>query len=98
LVKVVKENGLVCVSYGTLNNDNIMVQVSQLVRGWRSLKIGLLTMEQRQVKEGIDAVIVDSVLAIRKGLTTSSAEAAEKTNGVKEEVEDAISGATGAVI
>lgn len=24
---------------------------------------------QRQVKEGIDAVIVDSVLAIRKGLT-----------------------------
>lgn len=29
-------------------------------------------MKQRQVKEGIDAVIVDSVLAIRKGLTTSS--------------------------
>lgn len=28
LVKVVKENGLVCVSYGTLNNDSIMVQVS----------------------------------------------------------------------
>ena len=27
LVKVVKENGLVCVSYGALNNDNIMVQV-----------------------------------------------------------------------
>lgn len=26
-------------------------------------------MAQRQVKEGIDAVIVDSVLAIRKGLT-----------------------------
>lgn len=26
-------------------------------------------MQQRQVKEGIDAVIVDSVLAIRKGLT-----------------------------
>ncbi|ATY59508.1 glycerophosphodiester phosphodiesterase GDE1 [Cordyceps militaris] len=50
LVKVVKENGLVCVSYGTLNNDSIMVQ--------------------RQVKQGIDAVIVDSVLAIRKGLTT----------------------------
>lgn len=25
---------------------------------------------KRQVKEGIDAVIVDSVLAIRKGLTT----------------------------
>lgn len=30
----------------------------------------MLTDAQRQVKEGIDAVIVDSVLAIRKGLTT----------------------------
>lgn len=28
LVKVVKENGLVCVSYGSLNNDSVMVQVS----------------------------------------------------------------------
>lgn len=27
LVRVVKENGLVCVSYGALNNDSIMVQV-----------------------------------------------------------------------
>lgn len=27
LVRVVKENGLVCVSYGSLNNDSIMVQV-----------------------------------------------------------------------
>lgn len=27
---------------------------------------------QKQVKEGIDAVIVDSVLAIRKGLTGAS--------------------------
>jgi len=49
LVRVVKESGLVCVSYGTLNNDPKNVQL--------------------QVKEGIDAVIVDSVLAIRKGLT-----------------------------
>ncbi|KAL9027257.1 MAG: hypothetical protein Q9196_004192 [Gyalolechia fulgens] len=49
LVKVVKESGLVCVSYGTLNNDSEKVQL--------------------QVDEGIDAVIVDSVLAIRKGLT-----------------------------
>ncbi|OHW90621.1 glycerophosphoryl diester phosphodiesterase [Colletotrichum incanum] len=54
LVKVVKESGLLCVSYGTLNNNPIMVQ--------------------RQVKEGIDAVIVDNVLAIRKGLTTTEAE------------------------
>jgi hypothetical protein len=51
LVKVVKESGLVCVSYGTLNNDPSNVK--------------------RQVNEGIDAVIVDSVLAIRKGLTDS---------------------------
>ena len=49
LVKVVKESGLVCVSYGTINNDEGMVK--------------------RQVGMGIDAVIVDSVLAIRKGLT-----------------------------
>lgn len=49
LVKVVKESGLVCVSYGTLNNDSSKVRL--------------------QVQEGIDAVIVDSVLAIRKGLT-----------------------------
>ncbi|KAJ8115775.1 hypothetical protein ONZ43_g4592 [Nemania bipapillata] len=49
LVKVVKQSGLVCVSYGVQNNDPDLVQV--------------------QVKEGIDAVIVDSVLAIRQGLT-----------------------------
>lgn len=29
---------------------------------------------QRQVKEGIDAVIVDSVLAIRQGLTESESQ------------------------
>lgn len=52
LVKVVKESGLVCVSYGTLNNDPKNVKL--------------------QVQEGIDAVIVDSVLAIRKGLTADS--------------------------
>ncbi|KAM5477967.1 Glycerophosphocholine phosphodiesterase [Microsporum canis] len=49
LVKVVKASGLVCVSYGTINNDPANVKV--------------------QVSEGIDAVIVDSVLAIRQGLT-----------------------------
>ena len=61
LVKVVKESGLVCVSYGVINNDPEKVK--------------------RQVKEGIDAVIVDSVLAIRQGLTdatTSAATAPEK--------------------
>lgn len=49
LVRVVKESGLVCVSYGAINNEPEHVK--------------------RQVTEGIDAVIVDSVLAIRKGLT-----------------------------
>ncbi|KAG6010871.1 hypothetical protein E4U21_002539 [Claviceps maximensis] len=65
LVKVVKELGLVCVSYGVLNNDSKMVQ--------------------RQVKEGIDAVIVDNVLAIRKGLT--SGETAADTSTPVEEAE-----------
>jgi glycerophosphodiester phosphodiesterase len=43
------------------------------------------TVLQIQVKEGIDAVIVDSVLAIRKGLTGSDEDApppVEETNGV----------------
>ena len=52
LVRVVKESGLVCVSYGSLNNDPEKVKL--------------------QVREGIDAVIVDSVLAIRQGLTGPS--------------------------
>ncbi|KAI1826821.1 Glycerophosphoryl diester phosphodiesterase family-domain-containing protein [Xylaria intraflava] len=49
LVRVVKQSGLVCVSYGVQNNNPEFVQL--------------------QVNEGIDAVIVDSVLAIRQGLT-----------------------------
>ncbi|KAL2829925.1 Glycerophosphoryl diester phosphodiesterase family-domain-containing protein [Aspergillus cavernicola] len=49
LIRVVKESGLVCVSYGTSNNDPNKVKL--------------------QAAEGIDAVIADSVLAIRKGLT-----------------------------
>lgn len=77
LVRVVKESGLVCVSYGHLNNDNAMVQ--------------------QQVKEGIDAVIVDNVLAIRQGLTAKApsknevtqvnwvAENAHEVNAVVEE-------------
>ncbi|KAI1110958.1 Glycerophosphoryl diester phosphodiesterase family-domain-containing protein [Nemania sp. NC0429] len=52
LVKVVKQSGLVCVSYGSQNNDPEMVNI--------------------QVNEGIDAVIVDSVLAIRQELTKES--------------------------
>lgn len=49
LVRVVKESGLVCFTYGTENN------VPENAR--------------RQLKAGVDAVIVDSVLAIRKELT-----------------------------
>ncbi|KAE9380344.1 GDPD-domain-containing protein [Stipitochalara longipes BDJ] len=56
LVKVVKESGLVCVSYGALNNNPEKVQ--------------------QQVEEGIDAVIVDSVLKIRNGLTKNAKAAA----------------------
>lgn len=62
LVRVVKESGLVCVSYGMANNDNDSVRL--------------------QVEQGIDAVIVDNVLAIRKGLTegyTTKAQNEEKT-------------------
>ena len=61
LVKVVKDSGLVCVSYGTINND--------------SEKVGL------QVRMGIDAVIVDSVLAIRKGLTGPEQKASNDNDG-----------------
>jgi glycerophosphodiester phosphodiesterase len=35
---------------------------------------------QRQVKEGIDAVIVDSVLAIRKGLTSGESSIEESNS------------------
>lgn len=62
LVRVVKQSGLVCVSYGAQNNDPILVQ--------------------RQVREGIDAVIVDNVLAIRKGLTQDESRAAEAALGM----------------
>lgn len=48
LVRIVKESGLVCVSYGALNNEGVNVDY--------------------QVAEGIDAVIVDSVLGITNGL------------------------------
>ncbi|EKG19447.1 hypothetical protein MPH_03310 [Macrophomina phaseolina MS6] len=71
LVRVVKESGLVCVSYGVLNNDPVYVQ--------------------RQVKEGIDAVIVDSVLAIRKGLT-----AHEETERASRESKDTVAAAAAA--
>ncbi|KAK4166095.1 Glycerophosphodiester phosphodiesterase GDE1 [Cladorrhinum sp. PSN259] len=63
LVRVVKQMGLVCVSYGVQNNSEELVK--------------------KQVKEGIDAVIVDSVLAIRKGLTKGQQQGSSpsSTNG-----------------
>ncbi|KAF2855944.1 glycerophosphocholine phosphodiesteras-like protein Gde1 [Plenodomus tracheiphilus IPT5] len=62
LVKVVKESGLVCVSYGTLNNDPENVNL--------------------QRNEGIDAVIVDSVLKVRQGLQAPNQDHVEGgTNG-----------------
>jgi len=48
---VVKESGLVCVSYGNENNDKVFAR--------------------KQIEAGVDAVIVDSVLAIRNELTNS---------------------------
>ena len=68
LVRVVKESGLVCVSYGVLNNDPDSVQVILLLLFLDLWLTNCLAL-QLQVREGIDAVIVDSVLAIRKGLT-----------------------------
>ncbi|KAI1863309.1 uncharacterized protein JN550_009629 [Neoarthrinium moseri] len=63
LVRVVKQSGLVCVSYGAQNNDPKLVQ--------------------RQVNEGIDAVIVDNVLAIRKGLTAAQEKTLPIHNGAQ---------------
>ena len=68
LVRVVKESGLVCVSYGVLDNDPVSVQVILLLL-FLNLWLTNCLAPQLQVMEGIDAVIVDSVLAIRKGLT-----------------------------
>ncbi|KAI9716641.1 MAG: hypothetical protein M1812_005179 [Candelaria pacifica] len=81
LVKVVKESGLVCVSYGALNNDPEKVQVDCSMRK-RYLGRELIA-EQLQVKEGIDAVIVDSVLAIRKGLTGSASQLTTKSRSIQ---------------
>ncbi|PRT52598.1 Glycerophosphodiester phosphodiesterase GDE1 [Wickerhamiella sorbophila] len=50
LAQVVKQSGLVCFTYGVLNNQP--------------------DLARRQLKAGVDAVIVDSVLAVRKELTS----------------------------
>lgn len=51
IVNVVKEEGLMCVTYGSLNNDPDLVRLL--------------------MKNGVDAVIADSVLTVRKSLTSS---------------------------
>lgn len=48
LIQVIKASGLVCFSYGVLNNDPKNVKL--------------------QMSAGVDAVIVDNVLAVGKGL------------------------------
>jgi glycerophosphodiester phosphodiesterase len=48
LAQVVKSSGLVCVTYGTLNNEPELAKM--------------------QMKAGVDAVIVDSVLGVREGI------------------------------
>lgn len=76
--RVVKESGLVCVTYGIMNNDPKNVRV--------------------QMDQGVDAVIVDSVLAIRKGLTAAGTGTGYTTPGVaipqvekaKEVIEEAL--------
>ena len=68
LVRIVKESGLVCVSYGVLNNDGVNVDVSFTPTPRVFIFTWILTMKQYQVAEGIDAVIVDSVLGITNGL------------------------------
>lgn len=70
LVRIVKESGLVCVSYGVLNNDGTNVDVSPSIHPPVLLAPQMLTTipVQYQVAEGIDAVIVDSVLGITNGL------------------------------
>lgn len=56
--RVVKESGLVCVSYGEDNDDKVFVR--------------------KQIEAGVDAVIVDSVLAIRNELTSGGMENSKK--------------------
>jgi glycerophosphodiester phosphodiesterase len=58
LIGVVQSSSLVCVSYGTLNNDPVNSNL--------------------QAQAGIDAVIVDSVARVRKGLTEAEYAAAKE--------------------
>lgn len=65
LISVVQSSSLVCVSYGTLNNDPVNSNL--------------------QAQAGIDAVIVDSVARVRKGLTEAEYAKAKAAAGPAEE-------------
>ena len=88
LVRVVKQSGLVCVSYGAQNNQPELVEV-RFFSLFPSFPLSYIhpsyaNTPQKQVKEGIDAVIVDSVLAIRKGLTKDEGKLAVPAEGTEE--------------
>ena len=62
MIHEVKHSGLVCMSYGTLNNDPFNSKL--------------------QAQEGIDAVIVDSVARVRKGLTDTDTSVSGLSDGI----------------
>ncbi|KAK3110091.1 Glycerophosphocholine phosphodiesterase [Teratosphaeriaceae sp. CCFEE 6253] len=66
LIQVVKNSGLVCMSYGMDNNDPANSRL--------------------QAQEGIDAVIVDNVARVRRGLTEHEQVASLMKSGVAEVV------------
>ncbi|KAI9728581.1 MAG: Glycerophosphocholine phosphodiesterase [Cirrosporium novae-zelandiae] len=78
LVRVVKESGLVLMSYGVSNNDprNANVSASHDVPS-RIEPILVESFNGLQQKEGIDAVIVDKVATIRKALTGPEADTSD---------------------
>lgn len=63
LIRAVKDSGIVCVTYGAMNNDPSNARL--------------------QMKYGVDAVIVDSVLAVRKGLTEPEPESTSESENSK---------------
>jgi glycerophosphodiester phosphodiesterase len=72
LIGVVQSSSLVCVSYGTLNNDPLNSNL--------------------QAQAGIDAVIVDSVARVRKGLTEAEYAAAKEAANAKDALAAGLAG------
>jgi glycerophosphodiester phosphodiesterase len=71
LVNVIKGSGLVCVTYGTGNNNPVNARL--------------------QTRAGVDAVIVDSVLAVRRGLTVEDSEPNEDGSLTVEPIREDVS-------